>query len=238
MNEEAAVQEVMEEGKDPGSEAQPQEDVNASEDAESLRRDLLRTRESLAYAERQLALYRNNLVPPQPAQQPQPQNQPDMFSGLEDDEVVQVKQLKAIMNHALNEERQKIAQAFGVLNQERARDQLLSKYPDFFKVMQEHLIQLNETDPQTAQWLVHAPPQALNYAYLAAKKAKEPEVPVPSKTDAQKKIDNAQKPQFTGVQQIGGGATNFVEMIRNMSPEEVGKYWTRYRGEIRAKGGA
>jgi len=232
MPEEGITEEIQEEEitEDVQSDTEP-DLASLQAELEDMRKQNQRLAEDFNISRRQLDLYRANL-PQQGGQQQGQQQFSDPIADMDPNDVLTVAQVQKILKARDSQ----IAQAFQQIQRGMTQQQIVSEHKDFYPVMQKHLASLAETNPVEAQALLRADDRTLRLVYENIKLKEQAERPPaqPSKTDAQKKIENAKKPQFSG-RQTGGGGLGEAEVIKKLSSDDFRKEWTAYRASLQAR---
>lgn len=222
------------------------DDLNLSERERAFLSGLKDEREKRQQLERELELLRANAgqvqppqaqpVPPVTTATQQPATASDPFAGLEDDDIVTVKDIKAKFLPAVMGVVQQIAGAVAI--QQRAQqfsdvteDDIRAYVP---RIVQEDpaIGQIIQMLPAPAQFIVA---QTLTrYAKKASASQATPQVTPPQQQAdpiheiARAILQNSQKPASPGTG--GGGAMDdLVSMLRSMTPEQ----WEQYRQQKR-----
>jgi len=229
----------------PGQPAQPQGEVAVPlHVVTALRDELSKSKGTAQQLQQQLQQFQamqmmggiqqqGNPPPATPGPQAQPQAQPDPLAGLEDTDIVNVKDLKAIVQ-SLRGNAPDLSQALGPINATLARMQVQLQDPRYETTIKEFLPEMITSQPFLREMIVRTPNPLLaalsvarmNPRYMQAQQAangQQPQQPQAQQQDVladlQRIIENATKPGAPGAMG-GGGAISGHDRFRTMSDAE------------------
>lgn len=178
--------------------------------------------EKVRMLEENIALYKANLSSIEPKSQPkETKAEEDLFSGLDEDDVLTVREMKNILKkqaESLEREKQALIQSLGGTISEV---QMMLTYPDYKDVITKHLPNVLKEKPHLRQAIVNSS----NPYMLAYELGKlDPEYTKSKKMDeidmkSQKIIENLSKPQLGGAK--GKGAADLVNHYLNLTDEQL-----------------
>ena len=199
---------------------------------EAVRRELSDAKASKAEIEAKLTQIQamqqvGGFQPAQQAQPSQPAQPEDPLGGMEDDELVNAKDIRKILK-AVQGNPNDFRQAIEPLRAEVAKIQLQAMDPNYEQTIRTYLPDMITANPMLREMIVRAPNPlvaALGIArisprYVQAQQAVKPgELPAPPPdilSDLQKIIENATRPGTPG-SMGGGGAISGNDRFRNMN---------------------
>jgi hypothetical protein len=168
----------------------------------------------------QMEMMRANLAP---KQEPAPQK---MFSGMEDSDIPNVKEIRGEWDRREAEYQQRIEEL-----------QVAQKYPDYAEVVEKFALPLVKEKPHLAEGIQGARNKAL-FAYELGKMAQQmkqqqvqAQPATPPSVTAQKIVENSRKP--VSLAAAGGqGVLSKADYYANMSDEQFMKLASKNLGEI------
>lgn len=180
-----------------------------------------------------------------PVQGPAPQVAvSDPFEGMKDEELVEVKHLRGMINSikGSGQNSQAIQEAIAPLNAMVAKLQLQVQDPQYEATIKTHLPEMLNTNPMWAEMIRRAP-NPLMAAHAIAKMApsyiqsqqqqpagaggQQPQKPPDILADLGKIIENATRPGNPGQMGGGAGAVSGYERFRNMPDDEFDREVSR-----------